>query len=103
MKVLVLDRRGKGRAVTLTTDPTQAERDRYGRLLAYVKTNAGVNVGHKLIAQRWATTFIFNNVPFQQVAALRAAEAGAKSAPRGVYRSCGGNFHIAREGLAVAL
>jgi micrococcal nuclease len=90
--------RGKGRRVTLTSDPTQDERDRYGRLLAYVKTDVGVNVGRKLIAQGWATTYVYNNVPFLQVPACNAAEDGARSARRGVYRSCGGNFHRATSG-----
>ncbi len=32
---------GKGRRVTLRTDPSQDNFDRYGRLLAYVTTRAG--------------------------------------------------------------
>jgi hypothetical protein len=45
---------GKGRRVKVTTDPTQDHRDRYGRLLAYVKDLRGTFGGAQLRAG-WAT------------------------------------------------
>lgn len=39
----------EGQTVTLLGDPTQTERDRYDRLLAYVELD-GIDVGHELVA-----------------------------------------------------
>ena len=54
--------------------------------------------GRKLFAQGWATTFIFESVPFQQVTVFEAAEASARSAGRGVQELCGGDFHTSASG-----
>jgi hypothetical protein len=54
MRRLALDRRGHGRRVVLTTDPTQATFDRYGRPLAYVRTTTGnqLNVAQVVVGRR---------------------------------------------------
>ncbi len=95
MTRLAMQRRGGrlvGRPVTLTTDPTQAEYDRYGRLLAYVKI-AGVDVGKRMIAAGWATPFVYGGVPFQRAAAYFTAAQQAKNSGAGVHGGCGGVFH----------
>jgi len=83
---------GKGRRVTLRTDPSQDTFDRYGRLLAYVTTRAGGNLASQQLAAGWAKVYVFNR-PFTQVARFRAAQQRARSGRRGVWRRCGGNFH----------
>ncbi len=94
MKKLAL-RRGVGRTVTLTTDPTQDSLDRYGRVLAYVKTG-GADLGRSMIASGWAMTYVFER-DFGRVSTYRRAQASAKGKPgRGVWRKCGGNFHRPR-------
>jgi endonuclease YncB( thermonuclease family) len=84
---------GAGRRVTLRTDPTQATFDRYDRLLAYVTTRAGVNLGARQVADGWAKVYVFGGKPFQQVDRFMRAERRARARGRGVWSLCGGNFH----------
>jgi micrococcal nuclease len=84
-------RGGKGRRVRLTTDPTQDRRDRYGRLLAYVKSARGSLAGAQLRAG-WAAVYVFAD-PFAQLGIFQAAETTARSQMRGAWRQCSGNFH----------
>jgi endonuclease YncB( thermonuclease family) len=90
MKKLAL-RDGKGRSVTITTDPTQDLTDRYGRLLSYVSAGA-TDFGRAMVASGWAKTYVYD-VDFQRVSAYRSAQRAAKSAHKGVHRTCAGNFH----------
>jgi micrococcal nuclease len=83
---------GDGRRVTMRTDPTQDTFDRYDRLLAYVTTANGVNLGSRQIADGWAKVYVFDH-PFQQLVRFRQAESRAKNADRGAWKLCGGNFH----------
>jgi len=82
---------GKGRKVKVTTDPTQDRRDRYGRLLAYVKSARGSFAGAQLRAG-WAMVYVFAN-PFEQLGPFEAAAESAHAGGRGVWSNCGGNFH----------
>jgi endonuclease YncB( thermonuclease family) len=92
MKQLAL-RNGKGRLVTITTDPTQDLTDRYGRLLSYISAG-GTDFGRTMVASGWAMTYVYG-VDFQRVTAYRSAQRSAKSARKGVYRKCAGDFHRA--------
>lgn len=83
---------GKGRRVTLTTDPTQDTFDRYGRLLAYVRTSSGVHLQVTQLADGWAKVYVFER-RFRQHNRFRRAQSRAKRARRGVWKKCGGNFH----------
>jgi micrococcal nuclease len=84
---------GRGRRVTLRTDPTQDTFDRYDRLLAYVATRAGVQLQTRMLSAGWATTYVYNGHPFQRVKRFRNAEKRARVAGRGVYGMCDGDFH----------
>jgi micrococcal nuclease len=90
MKRLALSR-GRGRVVTLTSDPTQDLMDRYGRLLAYVN-GQGRDFGERMIRAGWASVYVYED-PFQRLAAFATAQDAAKSARAGVWTKCGGNFH----------
>ncbi len=90
MKRLAL-RNGRGRTVTITTDPTQGLTDRYGRLLSYVGAG-GTDFGRAMVASGWATTYVYGGVDFQRVRAYRSAQRSARSARKGVYRKCAGSF-----------
>jgi micrococcal nuclease len=88
-------RTDRGRNVTLTTDPTQARRDRFGRLLAYVKRDSdGRDLGAAQISAGWSAAFVFDR-PFQKLATYMARQNAAKAARRGIWGGCGGNFHRA--------
>jgi endonuclease YncB( thermonuclease family) len=95
MRRMALDHRGHGRRVVLTTDPTQATFDQYGRLLAYVQTTGGTQLNLAQVAAGWAEVYVFDGVPFRRVASFRAAERRARVAKRGVWARCGGDFHRA--------
>jgi micrococcal nuclease len=90
MKRLAL-RHGTGRAVTITTDPTQDMTDRYGRLLAYVGA-AGTDLGRAMVSSGWAKTYVYR-VDFRRVGAYRSAQRSARSAGRGVFGACAGDVH----------
>lgn len=83
---------GVGRRVVLTTDPSQDAYDRYGRLLAYVRTIVGTNLAAQQLSRGWAKVYVFD-VPFARVTSFRSAQTRARLAGRGVWGSCGGNFH----------
>jgi endonuclease YncB( thermonuclease family) len=100
MRRLALDGRGHGRRVVLTTDPTQATFDRYGRLLAYIRTTTGNQLNVAQVAAGWAEVYVYGGVPFQRVAQFRAAEQRARAADRGVWARCGGDFHRALDARA---
>ena len=84
-------RNGRGRSVTITTDPTQDLTDRYGRRLAYVGAS-GADFGRTMVSSGWAKTYVYD-VSFQRVRTYRAAERSARSARRGVHGRCAGDFH----------
>jgi micrococcal nuclease len=78
-----------GRTVVLKGDRTQATRDRYGRLLAYVWLPHGKDLGFKLLAAGVAKVYIYDR-PFSRLSAYRRAEAIGKSQPSSVWNRCGG-------------
>ena len=83
-----------GRRVRLTTDPTQDSTDRYGRLLSYVSRRSdGKDLGRSMIQAGWARAYVYDGEAFQRLDLYSQAEARAKGAARGVWGSCGGDFH----------
>jgi micrococcal nuclease len=91
-----------GRTVTLTTDPTQDETDRFGRALRYVDV---VDTDHPLPAHdafgnpptdysTYATVtgaafkFEYDGVPGQRAPGIREAEAQAAASNLGVHSAC---------------
>jgi micrococcal nuclease len=83
----------RGRRVTLRTDPSQDTFDHYGRLLAYVTTDRGVNLGARQITRGWAAVYVYGGVPFRQVERFQRAQRRARSESRGVWARCRGDFH----------
>ncbi len=75
-----------GRTVTLTTD--KDPRDRYGRLLAYVRREPdGLFVNEELVRRGFATTLeIAPNVRY--AGALQALQREARDAGRGLWGAC---------------
>jgi micrococcal nuclease len=78
----------QGRPVTLIGDGTQATRDRYGRLLAYVWLPRGRDLGFQLISQGLARVYVFGR-PFARLAAYRRAEQTGRRQGINVWRGCG--------------
>jgi micrococcal nuclease len=83
-----------GHSVRLTTDPTQDRVDSYGRLLAYVNRRSdGTDLGRAMIRAGWAMVYVYDSDPFQRFDSYSAAETQAQDSNRGVWASCGGDFH----------
>lgn len=72
----LLEELADGRRVRLVGDPSQDERDRYGRRLAYVLAD-GVDVGEVLVRRGWARVYVFDR-PFARLSRYRKA---ARRAP----------------------
>lgn len=86
-----------GQTVTLQPDPTQDKRDRYKRLLAYVRTKpegrkTPIDVGHEQIRLGHSRAYVYRK-PFARLASYQDAERVARTRGRGVWGVCGGNFH----------
>jgi len=79
--------------VTLRGDPTQATRDRNGRLLGYVLIGARVDLGLTLIRQGFGRVYV-DSRPFARVSSYRRAEAAAKASARGLWASCGAKVPV---------
>jgi len=78
-----------GQPVTLVTDPTQATRDRFGRLLAYIylpgRRGATGSVNYALVAGGFAKVFIFEHVPFKNAGPFLQAQSAARRARLGIW------------------
>jgi micrococcal nuclease len=84
-----------GKTVRLTTDPTQARRDRHQRLLAYVALPGGSDFGRRLLTGGYATVFVYRNKPFVRLPAYRAAQRAARLNGAGLWGSCSSIVPIA--------
>ena len=78
-----------GKTVTLRGDATQATRDRYGRLLAYVWLPGGKDLGFRMVGSGLAKVYVYNNKPYGRLAIYRGAEAAAHQ--KGLWAGCGAN------------
>jgi micrococcal nuclease len=76
-----------GRKVRLVGDSTQAVRDRYSRLLAYVVLPGGVDLGRTLVARGAAKVYVYDR-PFARVSGYRSAETSARDRGLGLWGSC---------------
>lgn len=79
----------EGTRVAMASDPTQARKDRYDRLLRYVtRVRDGQGMNWTQVHRGWARVYVYDNDPFQRVESFRRAQRSAKAAPRGVWRLC---------------
>ncbi len=76
----------QSKQVKLVADPTQDNRDRYGRLLRHVRLADGRSVAEMLIAGGFGREYTYDRAYAGQAAHLRAQSA-AKSAHRGIWSS----------------
>jgi len=85
-----------GDPITLQPDPTQDERDRFGRLLAHVVLANGTLFAEQMIEGGWAIHYVYDGVPSMYAPRLQAAEDRPKAAQRGLWSpsTCGGDPHL---------
>lgn len=78
-----------GAPVLLVSDPTQADRDRYDRLLRYVH-RAGTDVGRAQVAGGRARVYVYRDDPFRRTDSYERAERQAAGDGRGSWTRCWG-------------
>jgi micrococcal nuclease len=83
-----LRRLALNKRVVLRGDRTQARRDQYGRLLAYVDLATGPDVGLHLIRRGFALVYVYNSRPFARFNQYDAAERQASSSRLGTWSAC---------------
>ena len=76
-----------GSTVTLVSDPSQGDRDKYDRLLRYV-TRSGDDVGLAQLGAGLAKIFVFEDDPFDRVDAYRKAQRRARRDDVGLWAAC---------------
>ena len=79
--------RRKCATVSLETDPTQDEYDKYGRLLAYLYLPDGTLVNYLLLEEGYAReyTFIY---PYKFQSAFIESESRARENKKGLWSAC---------------
>lgn len=78
-----------GEKVRLVSDPTQASKDQYGRLLRYVETkDDDRDLNRAQVLKGWARLFVFDDNPFKRVKSYREALSKAKKRDRGIWGLC---------------
>lgn len=70
--------------VAIEKDDSQGERDRYGRLLAYLFSESGKNLNQLLIEEGYASEYTYND-PYKYQSAFKAAEQAAKEEKKGLW------------------
>lgn len=76
-----------GSTVRLVSDPTQADRDRYDRLLRYVE-RSGRDVGEAQIVSGHARVYVHRDHPFRRTDAYLRAEARSERLGEGLWSRC---------------
>jgi endonuclease YncB( thermonuclease family) len=80
------------RRVTLTTDASRPLFDKGGRLLAYARVRGGGDLAAAQLSRGWAR-FAAPGRSLTAERRYKRAEQRARTARRGVWRACGGDFH----------
>lgn len=73
--------------VNLIVDPTQDDRDIYGRLLRYIVLPDATNINLEMITNGFVREYTFK-IPYQQQTAFREAEQLAKTQNIGLWSVC---------------
>lgn len=77
-----------GQTVTLRTDPTQAETDRYDRALRYVALENGTDYSVLAAREGMAEPYVFGGEPVSKADEIDAAAAEAEAEGRGLWGAC---------------
>lgn len=71
--------------VSLEADPTQGERDKYGRLLRYVFLEDGTSFNRLMIEEGYAHEYTYQSNPYQYQMEFQSAERSAREGKRGLW------------------
>ena len=83
---------GRGRQVTLVSDPSQDQTDSYGRTLAFLDARGKGDLGRLMLRAGWASVDVFEQ-PFARFDRYQNAADAAERASTGVWERCRGDFH----------
>ncbi len=78
----------EGKEIILVTDPTQDERDMYGRLLAYLYLGSETSLNQRMVAEGYAKEYTYMNHAYEYQSEFKSAEASAKGAELGIWSAC---------------
>jgi micrococcal nuclease len=78
--------------VTIESDPTQDDKDRYGRLLRYITLSDGTDYGFFMISNGYAHEYTYH-ISYEKQSDYRQAESDARDNNRGLWSpdTCSGN------------
>ncbi len=74
----------QNKTVTLVSDPSQQDRDKYSRLLRYVFLPDGSNLNKQIVAEGYGYEYTYNT-PYKYQAEFRQAQSSARTAQRGLW------------------
>ncbi len=74
-----------GREVTLQSDPTQSDRDKYGRLLRYVFRDDGLFVDEYLVKEGFAYEYTYFGLSYKYQIKFRTDQKSAQSVGLGLW------------------
>lgn len=79
----------EGSDITLEYDETQGERDRFGRILAYVFTNDGKNLAEEMLRNGYAREYNYQKRnPYRLRDTFVEDEKGARAKEKGLWAVC---------------
>lgn len=73
-----------GKRVFLESDPTQGDRDKYGRLLRFVFLEDSTNFGKLMISEGYAHEYTYK-IPYKYMEEFKEAERESREAKRGLW------------------
>lgn len=76
-----------GKSVRLESDPTQGDKDKYGRLLRYVFLEDGTLFNKLMIEQGYAHEYTYHSNPYKYQLEFIAAERSAREQNLGLWNS----------------
>lgn len=81
-----------GKKISIESDSTQGDRDKYGRLLVYVRRDDGLFYNKHMIEQGYAHEYTYN-LPYKYQTEFKAAQKAAQEALRGLWSpsACNGD------------
>lgn len=77
-----------GQTVTLRSDPTQGDADKYGRLLRYVELGDGTGYAVLAARQGMARPYVYHHNPPAKTAQVQAAADQARHQGAGLWGAC---------------
>lgn len=91
-----------GQEVSIETDTSQGERDKYGRLLAYVFLKDGTNFNRLMIEEGYAYEYTYN-LPYKYQSEFKEAQREAQTNNIGLWAqdACGGDGSQAQTPVTV--